>query len=55
MQIRLNNGEMAGPENLMDLTEVHPELQKAELKMSVSQLSGSGSLSSLPTIRTGIN
>lgn len=35
MQILLKNGEMAGPENLMDLTEVQPGLQKAELKMSV--------------------
>lgn len=33
---RLKNGEMEGPENLRDLTEVQPVLRKTELEMPVS-------------------
>lgn len=34
--LRLKNGEIEGPENLRDLTEVQPVPRKTELEMPVS-------------------
>lgn len=54
--LRLKNGEIEGPENLRDLTEVQPVLRKTELEMPVSQILQLWLFEyPLPTPKTGIN